>query len=225
MHGVEVPGTHEAWWSTECSWQEAHWHETSKIETSCLKYLDANNLYGWALSQYIPYGDFKWCEPNIGVTKVSDVSNTEHILEPWVPARFSRRFSLWLKLNTLYRVVSVSQSEMIGLTAKMYATKVWVDESVRKTKGVGWARTRRFLISTSWWGSEPKISTPYNRTELIEDKSNHACWSVGHNPERAEKNHPSWGVVSNALNLLVDAHFAVNHYPQDISLLAWSWSW
>ena len=25
-----------------------------------IKYLDANNLYGWAMSQYFPYSGFKW---------------------------------------------------------------------------------------------------------------------------------------------------------------------
>ena len=27
-------------------------------------YLDANNLYGWAMSQLFPTGDFKWVDPD-----------------------------------------------------------------------------------------------------------------------------------------------------------------
>ena len=32
------------------------------IELSCLMYLDANNLYGWAMFQQLPANEFKWKE-------------------------------------------------------------------------------------------------------------------------------------------------------------------
>ena len=31
-----------------------------KVPSKYIKYLDANNLYGWAMSQYLPTGNFKW---------------------------------------------------------------------------------------------------------------------------------------------------------------------
>ena len=27
-----------------------------------ITYLDMNNLYGWPMSEYLPYGEFKWLE-------------------------------------------------------------------------------------------------------------------------------------------------------------------
>ena len=31
-----------------------------KAPSKYIMYLDANNLYGWAMSQYVPTGNFKW---------------------------------------------------------------------------------------------------------------------------------------------------------------------
>ncbi|XP_065211659.1 uncharacterized protein LOC135839514 [Planococcus citri] len=50
-----------------------------------LVYLDANNLYGAAMSQYLPYGEFKWIGPNEldsdNIHDLSDDSDTGYILE------------------------------------------------------------------------------------------------------------------------------------------------
>ena len=32
----------------------------SSDESNLIMYLDANNLYGWAMNQYLPYSGFKW---------------------------------------------------------------------------------------------------------------------------------------------------------------------
>ncbi|GFU97766.1 uncharacterized protein TNCV_2532391 [Trichonephila clavipes] len=48
-------------------------------ESNYLMYLDANNLYGWAISQYLPYGGFKWGSKD--VTKISHDSDKGYIIE------------------------------------------------------------------------------------------------------------------------------------------------
>ena len=34
--------------------------DNEKVPSKYIMYLDANNLYGWEMSQYLPTGNFKW---------------------------------------------------------------------------------------------------------------------------------------------------------------------
>jgi len=56
----------------------------SEIEDSYLMYLDANNLYGWAMSQPLPTGDFPWIDPqeiHLGKDHYTENSEKGIILE------------------------------------------------------------------------------------------------------------------------------------------------
>ena len=53
--------------------------KTSKFIT----YLDMNNLYGWAMSGYLPYGGFKWLKivDRFDENSISEKSPIGHFLE------------------------------------------------------------------------------------------------------------------------------------------------
>ncbi|KAL4153040.1 hypothetical protein QTP88_000873 [Uroleucon formosanum] len=49
---------------------------------SWLVYQDYNNLYGWAMSQYMPYGDFKWVKPSLdGLNDLTEDSPIGRVYE------------------------------------------------------------------------------------------------------------------------------------------------
>ena len=53
-----------------------------KSESSYLQYLDANNLYGWAMSQPLPAGRFKWVDVNPNeISKLATRTDNSYILE------------------------------------------------------------------------------------------------------------------------------------------------
>jgi len=55
----------------------------AKKPKSWIVYQDCNNLYGWAMSQYMPYGDFNWVEPKLNglnvLTPTSDVGRVYEV--------------------------------------------------------------------------------------------------------------------------------------------------
>ena len=55
----------------------------SKNPSKFITYLDMNDLYGWAMSGYLPYGRFKWLKSVDGfdVNSISEKSSIVYILE------------------------------------------------------------------------------------------------------------------------------------------------
>ena len=54
-----------------------------KKSSEFITYLDMNNLYGWAMSDYLPYGRFEWLKnvDNFDVNSISEKSPIGYILE------------------------------------------------------------------------------------------------------------------------------------------------
>ena len=53
-----------------------------KCESSYLQYLDANNLYGWAMSQPLPTGGFKWVDVNTNeISELATRTDKGYLLE------------------------------------------------------------------------------------------------------------------------------------------------
>ena len=53
-----------------------------KSESRYLQYLDTNNLYGWAMSQPLPVGGFRWVDVNPNeISELSACTDKGHLLE------------------------------------------------------------------------------------------------------------------------------------------------
>ena len=54
-----------------------------KKPSTFITYLDMNNLYGWAMGEYLPYGGFKWLKnvDEFDVMSISEKSPTGYFLQ------------------------------------------------------------------------------------------------------------------------------------------------
>ena len=55
----------------------------SKKPSTFIIYLDKNNLYGWTMSEYLPYGEFEWLEnvDEFDVNSINEKSEIGYFLE------------------------------------------------------------------------------------------------------------------------------------------------
>ena len=54
-----------------------------KLESTFIKYLDANNLYGWAMSQPLPTGDFEWVHIDLKKIDKLIARTTRSLVKLW----------------------------------------------------------------------------------------------------------------------------------------------
>ena len=55
----------------------------SNKQSTFITYLDKNNLYGWAMSRYLPYGECEWLKDvdELDVVSINEKSDVGYILE------------------------------------------------------------------------------------------------------------------------------------------------
>ena len=55
----------------------------SEKPSTFITYLDENNLYGWTMSEYLPYGEFNWLKnvDKFDVNPINEKSDTGYFLE------------------------------------------------------------------------------------------------------------------------------------------------
>ena len=55
----------------------------SNKQSTFITYLDKNNLYGWSMRKYLPYGEFKWVKnvDELDIMSINEKSDVGYILE------------------------------------------------------------------------------------------------------------------------------------------------
>ena len=76
------------------------------VMSSYLMYLDANNLYGWAMSQKLPVNGFKWVKNfskfnEIFIRNYDETSNKGYFLEEDVD--YPKNYLIFIKIYHFYQ--------------------------------------------------------------------------------------------------------------------------
>ena len=67
-------------------------------DTTYLQYLNMNNLYGWAMSQPLPTGGFKWTDVNPNkISELATRTDKDYVLEVDVSYRDKKNYVIHIK--------------------------------------------------------------------------------------------------------------------------------
>ena len=107
-------------------------------ESSYIMYLDANNLYGWAMSQSLPCSDFKWLDPeSVILDHYIDTSKKGLILE--VDLEYPQ------ELHSLHNDYPLA-SEKLTVTEEMISPYC---KELKKAKGISCGRVQKLVPNLS----------------------------------------------------------------------------
>ena len=75
-------------------------------ESLYIQYLDANNLYGWAMSQKLPKNNFKWVEDTSKINEefinnYNENSNKGYIIE--VDVKYPKNYMIYIVIYHFYQ--------------------------------------------------------------------------------------------------------------------------
>ena len=81
----------------------------SNKQSTFISYLDKNNLYGWAMSEYRPYGEFEWLKnvDKLDIMSINKKSRVRYILE--VDLKYPN------ELHELHNIIHLFQKNLLLL--------------------------------------------------------------------------------------------------------------
>ena len=105
-----------------------------KMPSKYIMYLDANNLYGWAMSQYLPTGNFKWMTDkelskiDLGKHKADGKKGLILEVDLEYPQELHDIHNYYLVAPEKVKVSKNMLSDYCKKIAEKYNISIWTDE-------------------------------------------------------------------------------------------------
>ena len=116
-----------------------------RFDTTYLQYLDANNLYGWAMSQPFPTGGFKWVDVNPNeISELARLDGIHRVIEfdqsPWLKT--------YMDFDTQLRTAATNDFEKDFFKLMNISVFGKTMENIRKHRNIGLVTTEEKYLHT-----------------------------------------------------------------------------